>query len=339
MEKRSTVSGITPCLKTTSVARTKHPAVGLVCLMAAFGLLLCVLPESRAAGDTAPGGEALSRTAKLSTEETVKDIGFPFRHPVTSLIFEPGSLTAWAVYLPENDATIRLIEEGREDPDKIAKLVGALIDESLDLYPENFPGYLEAWRGDWSDIGSLSENDAYYNTHFRYDRPFYEHQRLEYVMPAGFYVLHNIARLKDAEQLKRWIQLERQPGKECKELEVYFIDCFFVDIGSAAGVHGDKHRSLTGDEGIPVGWWVVSKWDQPGEVTEAMLATEEPDKLARETIDIVEIPTRLLSYSEEEARSIAILKSKGLDFDLAQSFSEEELDAIIQNFMDYCDSL
>jgi len=385
---------------------TKHPAVGLVFLMAAFGLLLCVSPESPAAGDTAgtdaganavdthavsdeqadpapgheedaaqteqavsgetdatqvnptvadlarkgypsmptPRREALTRTAKLSTEEAVKDIGFPFRGPVIGLIFEPGSLNAWAVYLPENDVTIRLIEEGREDPDKISKLVEEMIDESLDLYPGNFPGYLESSlklaRDELDrDARSLSENDAYYNEHFRYDRPLFEHQRLEYVMPAGFYLLHNIARLTNAEQIRRWIQLERQPGKECKELEVFFIDCFFVDIGSAAGgVHGERHRTLT-DGGIPVDWWVVSRWNQPWSVNDPMLGMKDVDTSGLETIDIVEIPTRLLSYSEEEARSIAILKSKGLDFDLAQSFSEEELDAIIQNFMDYCDTL
>jgi hypothetical protein len=167
----------------------------------------------------------------------------------------------WGTALPPNLMVLRLIEEGRKDPNRVAAIVEAAIRRDIERLPESeFDGYIT--RG----------------------------ASTEFAIVAGFYVLANIDRLSDPILLARWIKMKKPPRTGSRPLDTWFIDYYFRCGPGAGSPEATEHFALLEGRTLVGPKQVMSRWDQAWERGDPVLVMSGVDPRDFETIEVLSIP-------------------------------------------------
>ncbi|MHC4714433.1 MAG: hypothetical protein ACYTAN_14375 [Planctomycetota bacterium] len=265
-----------------------------------------------------PRRAAYTQTAAQSIEEVVADLGntmiMGYCQPTHGYIMGHGKLAPWRLRMCHNIKVLRLIEEGREDPDLVVPLLRDCVTTCLSSYDDCREERMTEWtryaNGE-RPPATTGDNDVYYNEHRRYEDPILEFTRLHETTYMALYTLANIERLGPPEALADFIEKKKPFGYRCADLDVWLIDCYFKQEGTDAGEYAGRHEALTGGAEVSGSRIAQSKWNALWDVHEPLLAARQVDVSDIQTIEILEIPW-------------------SMDLD------EEVKEKIVQNFLDYC---
>ncbi len=171
-----------------------------------------------------PRRRALMQTARQSTEEVVADLGNSFVMSDScnrDVAYSYRDIKRWSRTIPPNVKVLRLIEEGRKDPARIAPLLRQAIRDALSAYDD----LIEATKTpiDYDPSKGIQTNDPYYAKHKRYRNRSFEKERVHYVANASFYVLMNIGELDDPKLLAEWFKYKLL-GAYSPSMYVWLID-------------------------------------------------------------------------------------------------------------------
>ena len=175
--------------------------------------------------------------ARMSLEEVADNIDDRYTD-LSGTMFEGSrrrrfSAAFWPESLPANIMVLRLIEEGRKDPDRVC----AMLEKSLARKIDEF------WE--------IPEQ--------RYDE-------MEFAIEAGFYVLANIDRLNDPVLLERWFAAPGRPSRWFGGLALWFTDCYFRSPKMASSPYAAIHCAIPKNAPLPNERHMRQKWDQAWEV-------------------------------------------------------------------------
>jgi len=154
-----------------------------------------------------------------------------------------GPIYFWADALPCNIMVLRLIEEGREDPDRVCAILEKTLAKKIDQLSE---------LREKADQGYATDPD-----------PLAAH----FSIAAAFYVLANIDRLDNPALLERWFAMPEIDGYgKPYDLQSWFIDCYFRSTGVASSPYAAIHRAIVKNRPAPNQRHTRAKWNQPWEV-------------------------------------------------------------------------
>lgn len=268
------------------------------------GELTIPLPNSTASDLTNKGlplmphfrRKVYEQTTKQTIPEVVADLGniLVTMWCDTNLnMTAPGfEIMKWRNEIMPNMKVLRLIEEGRKNPDYIADLVETAISECMKDYNDIHMKFDIEWAKQESH--TLRENDPYYEEHKRYDNPMHEAQRVNFIINASFYILINIDRFDNPKLLSEWIETKKIADFDSLEMEIWLIDTYFRMADDEDSRYYENHKLLTKDMKIPDPTQkTMSAWDAPWDIHDFMLAAASVDVSDIETIDVLEIPPKI----------------------------------------------
>ena len=214
--------------------------------------------------------EIIESVANMSLEGVANDLD---NTPVRELcrnqnVSGSGSgMLFWASALPPNMMILRLIEEGREDPDRVCDVLEEVIARKIEQLAE---------------ICEKEKNPPYY-------RP-WESEPTQFAITAAFYVLANIDRLNNPALLERWFVAPQPLGLELGSMKYWFIDYYFRLTDAAGSPHAAAHLAIANGRVVAGPRLVLSKWDQPWDVNDPMLALAGVNVRDLKTIEVLTIP-------------------------------------------------
>ena len=252
-----------------------------------------------------PRKRALVQTARQTTEEVVADLGNFFvvsdsadRDGAYSL----GTIRRWGRTIPRNLKVLRLIEEGREDPARLSRLLRQAILEALSAYDD----LIEAKKKPLppSAVSGVRLNDPYYAKHKRYRSHSFERGRIHFVAIASFYVLANIGEMNDGKLLRAWIAQEK-PDATCRAMDVWLIDQWCATETGRRSSYAAKYKELAGTQAISGKRKKISKWNAPWEARHPLLVARQVDPSDLPTIEVLDIPDSLAMTTERRKQIIS----------------------------------
>ena len=245
-----------------------------------------------------PRKAAYTQTAQQSTPEVVSDLGNQMTIGFCSLDINidpmPCDLARYYRAISRHIKVMRLIEEGRQNPDMVSQLLRDAIRDCMSAYNEVCRARDVEWvkwtTGQWGPSGTGTD-DEYYNTHRKYKDAVLEFERLHNVVYSSFYILANIGRL-DGQLLAEWIQKEKHPQYVCTDMDVFLVDCYYKQVPDSSEAV-KKHAALT--EGFNISGEKVrqSAWNALWDVHHPLLAAKKVNLSDIKTIEVIKIPVRL----------------------------------------------
>jgi len=245
-----------------------------------------------------PRKAAYTQTAQQSTPEVVSDLGNQMTIGFCSLDINidpmPCDLARYYRAISRHIKVMRLIEEGRQNPDMVSQLLRDAIRDCMSAYNEVCRARDVEWvkwtTGQWGPSGTGTD-DEYYNTHRKYKDAVLEFERLHNVVYSSFYILANIGRL-DGQLLAEWIQKEKHPQYVCTDMDVFLVDCYYKQVPDSSEAV-KKHAALT--EGFNISGEKVrqSAWNALWDVHHFLLAAKKVNLSDIKTIEVIKIPVRL----------------------------------------------
>jgi hypothetical protein len=244
-----------------------------------------------------PRKKAYLQTVHQSTEEVVADLGnfFTLSNSGDRNVQHPlGDMARWSALIPTNVKVLRLIEEGRQNPDAVAPLLRAALAECLANYDRardvRVARLKQYQRGEIPNP-VLSEDDPQYERTKKYQDPFYEFDRLHYVMYASLYVLANIDRLGDSGQLLGdWLARKKPDKCECKPMDAWLVDQYFRTAG---GPGAERHRDITKQAQIAGRSKKAAAWNAPWSLEDPMILATGVNMADVKTLDVLDLPPQL----------------------------------------------
>jgi hypothetical protein len=248
-----------------------------------------------------PRKAAYTDTAEQNTQEVVADLGHPmvitFCRQNQNTAQNWSNLAYWSGTIPPNIKVVRLIEEGRKNPDYVA----GLLRKSVTACIQSYDHYRQARDDEWAAVRAgdrpdpmTREDDVYYKEHRTFEDAIVEFIRLNTVVYFDFYTLANIGQLGPPRLLGEWIEKEKPWAYQATDLDVWLIDCYFKQTASQAApeqsVFAAKHAALVGDAKISGSRVVESRWNAPWDIHDWMLGAKNVNLSDIETIDVLEIP-------------------------------------------------
>jgi len=239
-----------------------------------------------------PRREVLEPTAKQTLEETIADMG-------NLMAFE---FSSWGLYGSRHDyceifywkksthyvKTLRVIEEGRNDPGRVATLLRNEVERSLDSYlkvgsraytpfltPEVLPAFEESERCRQSILNCL-------------------------------YILADLGQLDSPDQLARWRRSKEfmgrsnhYPGRthgsntDSLDMDIWLIDRYFRQANLSDSPEAKKHFDLTKDAALDAGHTQRSVWNAAWDTQDPMLKMRGVDTAGLRTITILNLPSHI----------------------------------------------
>jgi len=255
-----------------------------------------------------PRKAAYTQTAQQSTPEVVSDLGNQMTIGFCSLDINidpmPCDLARYYRAISRHIKIMRLIEEGRQNPDMVSQLLRDAIRECMSVYNEVWQARNVEWprlvRGQVVGSGRTGDNDEYYNTHRRYQSAVVEFDRLHKVAYSALYILANIGRL-DGQLLAEWIQKEKHPQHVCTDMDVFLVDCYYKQVPDSSEA-AKKHAALT--EGFNISGEKVrqSAWNALWDVHHFLLAAKKVNLSDIKTIEVIKIPVSLPEGLDEKTK-------------------------------------
>lgn len=272
------------------------------------GLHALELPPSFVETATASGYPLMSnprkwifaRTQAQTIEETAADMGNGWAVVLltctSDTIWPAGAMGYYAEFISRHMSILRLIGEGRRQPDYVSKLMHDVIADCMAEYETMRPKYEESLRQDWP---GMSDHDPYYDANFRYEHPGWEFQRMHVAVYCAFYVLANIDRPAPG-VLAQWLALDRSPRCASQEFEVWLINEFCQ--GNPLNTPEERHLGeiLTSVE-IPRQFVETSDWRSPVDVGDRLLAP-----MGVETSDVAKLRVLRLPHRPPRALSVTL---------------------------------
>ena len=161
-------------------------------------------------------------TASRSLEEVARDLGDITvmelcRNREGGII---GDRFFWATSLPTNVMVLRLIEAGREDPDRVSDILKRAIEKKVEQLAE-----IRKKQGD----GPTSRFNL-----------LHEAIPAQFAIAGAFYVLANIDRLEDSTLLETWMVAPQPLEDETGVMKIWLIDHYFRSTSAASSPHAAK---------------------------------------------------------------------------------------------------
>jgi len=255
-----------------------------------------------------PRKDAYTQTAQQSTAEVVADLGNEMTIGYCALdidlVGDPWDIARYYRAISRHIKVMRLIEEGRQNPDMVSQLLRDAIRECMSVYNEVWQARNVEWprlvRGQVVGSGRTGDNDEYYNTHRRYQSAVVEFDRLHKVAYSALYILANIGRL-DGQLLAEWIQKEKHPQHVCTDMDVFLVDCYYKQVPDSSEA-AKKHAALT--EGFNISGEKVrqSAWNALWDVHHFLLAAKKVNLSDIKTIEVIKIPVSLPEGLDEKTK-------------------------------------
>ena len=223
--------------------------------------------------------ELIDSVARMSLEEVADNLDDRYTD-LSGTSFEGyrrhmGSANFWPESLPANIMVLRLIEEGRQDPDRVCAMLEKSLARKID----------EMWE--------------------KHEQRYDEVVAREFAVAAGFYVLANIDRLNDPVLLERWFAAPRRPSSATLSgLQLWFIDCYFRSPKMASSPYAAIHRAVPKKAPLPNERHMRPKWDQPWEVGPTWRAQSSAHAGDPNGIEVLTIPFNGLVDSAVELHRV-----------------------------------
>ena len=182
-----------------------------------------------------------------TVEQLIEDLGEIWSASLSTSIggIAPrwNDISALAAYLPANPRVIRIIEEGRRNPDKVGSLVAANLEERIKRLPEVWLRYCEDTADDDDhSLGYLVGNDGTVIGSESYK----QWQEDCYSIHAAMWILNNIDYDKGINSILSFGLLLENPNRHftspkmpgwnmdmcqhlCPEMAIYVVDSFLKD--------------------------------------------------------------------------------------------------------------
>ncbi len=244
-----------------------------------------------------------TQTAAQSIPEVVADLGnipmiligaWPMDQKAP-----PNEIARYWQQITPSVKVLRLIEEGRKNPDMVSSLLRDAFEECLTDHDEVQQRCLQSWL-EGREIGGTGVDDPYYREHRKYEEPCLELPRLHYVIYSSLYILFNIDRA-DPKLLVEWLLTERDERYHCIDMDVWLVDCYFRRSGEGSEA-ATKHADLTQGADISGRKVIESRWDAIWDIHDPLLKAQGVDLRDIETIEVLEIPPELPSTISREAK-------------------------------------
>lgn len=330
--------------------RTRFSTRALTGIAVSLFLVLCLV-VSASAGDEVEGpksseGDVTSKGQESGTVEDLKRKGFPVMSNPRKLVYTQtaaqsipevvadlgnvvtrnlchrntdmgaggSEILLYRLIIPGNIKVLRLVEEGRKDPDTVTRLLSDAMrdcvsdhDKVLQVWEVEFPKWARGERA-----GPFTgEGDEHYNQHRRYEDSILEYPRIHNVFYSASYILANIGRV-NTQLLAEWIQKEKPWRYRCVDMDIWLIDRYFAQLSSEDSIHAGKHAVLKQGTDISGSRVSMSKWNAIWDIHEPLLAARRVNLSDIQTIEVLEIPMQLPIKDEQ-------LKQR-----------------MIENFLDHC---
>jgi hypothetical protein len=236
--------------------------------------------------------DAYTQTASQTTAEVAQDLG---NRMVSFYCSEWIEITKGfddlAYYFKQiscNIKVLRLIEEGRKDPQTVSALLARTIKDCLTGFDEARKAHWEAWKR--NDVRGTSSDDPYYAKHRRYESPILEYWRRLDAINMCFYIMANLDRI-DPQLLAGWIQTTKGLDRRCRcdDMNLWLVDRYFHQPG-VTGDAAKQHRELAGDIQISGKRVRQSRWNAPWDIHDPLLAMAGANPKDIQTIEVLEIP-------------------------------------------------
>ena len=212
----------------------------------------------------------------------------------------------WRTAIPQHIKVIRLIEEGRRDPDAVSSLLYEAIRNCISDYDEVRQArdieFVKIVRRELPH-GVIGDNDEYYAEHRKYERPGAEFERLNNVIYSAFYILANINK-QEPKLLTEWIEKKQHPQYHCTDMMVWLIDCHFRENASEASVHASRHAELTQGNNISGSRVPRSVWNAGWDIHNPLLKARQVNTSDIQTIEVLAIPQAIPIEDELKAEII-----------------------------------
>ena len=236
--------------------------------------------EKRFVPISTPRRDILRFVTSRSLEEVARDLGDFW---IMELCRDPNvygtgsGMLFWATAVPPNIMVLRLIEEGREDPDRVSDILTKAIAKKIEKLAEVCKNQKNPPTGKPYDIHR-------------------EAVSTRFSIAGAFYVLANIDRLKNPavlDLLERWIAAPKPRGYESAGIEIWVIDYYFRLTDAPGNRHAAAHLAIANDR-VPAGpKRVFSKWNQPWDVNDWRLHAVGVNVKDFETIEVLTIPGKV----------------------------------------------
>jgi hypothetical protein len=175
----------------------------------------------------------------------------------------------WATAVPPNLLFLRLVEEGREAPDRVSGILCESIRKKLTTIAEIRKQQDSApdrpTQGDYSSAVPA-----------------------QFAIAAAFCALANIDRLDDPEAVKlldAWIAAPQPIGYEAREIQLWLIDQYFGSLDASADPHAATHREIANGRTLVTAPRAFSKWHQPYDLGDPFIL----DRSAVEGLETLEV--------------------------------------------------
>lgn len=232
-----------------------------------------------------------------TTSELIKDMGNSFIYQYSRIDDTLGVGLDGYTSLSHSPLVIRLIQEGRSNPDQVTKLLEDEISAILNEYESVRLGAdveEENMRLRLKPPVVVSSIDPYYQAHHRYENPFNEINRMNLSLNTAFFVLANIDGLNNMELFEEWHKQQKTSGAGGRDMEAWFIDQLISqsDLPSS-NEYVQKHLQLVHGKSWHDNKVNVSEWNAPWDVHHPLLAETRVNTKDIPTITVLTIPSSL----------------------------------------------
>lgn len=245
-----------------------------------------------------PRREVVEATASLTIEETVMDLGDLYTLGLSN-IYRDGeygvdNIRRWQG-MTRHVKLLRVIEEGRRDPERISTLLTAEIARSLDsLEQVEDDAIFEMGAAALGKPGAvLTKNDEFYRREHRYEYAVFERSRRYESAYAAFYALANMRTLRCPSLLAKWIEVRRPRTMNARDMHVWLIHQYFQQGGAEYQPEASKHKALAVDPGLSSGTTRRTRWNGSWDVGNPLLKARRVNVSGIPTISVLRIPRSL----------------------------------------------
>jgi len=243
-----------------------------------------------------PRSEAFGQVANKSLPDLAAGMGDIAHRELTRQGDVLAGMGQWAATMPNSLYVLRLIEEGRREPDQVAKILSRQIDVELDQLDAFLKQYS---RDDIAKSGRGSADthpaeEAYHEKYHRYQKRSLELSRMVRVITYAFYVAININKDDNPEQLRRWIAVDRREGWGSFDMDIWLVDRY-VQHGSLRDTRvAARWRERLADRVVSTDQMIKkSVWNALWSIDDPLVLAKHIDTGDVRVIDVAQVPVAL----------------------------------------------
>ena len=279
-------------------------------------------------------GAELEQTSAQSIEEVIADLGNLMAIGLNSTY--SGHTMLWPQDLRSFRGissfmkVLRVIEEGRADPQRVSALLRNELEITIKL---NFEAELASNNEDFhKERGTVPQDvfSDYYKAHRRYEDGERESGRVRYAGYCILYALANIDQLGPADLIARWVDRRRLSIELPWDMDIWLIDQYFKRPDVAGTAAAARHAELTAGFNLDGGRIRQSRWSAAWDVHGMLISARNVDVSDIPTIEVLAIPRERPGFEDMERCRITdnFLEHAGyLEGPLGQMLVQEQAQA------------